>query len=320
MQQWTGKRNACHHQERTMSTASLTSISSTSNTSSLQAPAVLTPAANTPGLNALTPIVGTPIAASGSNSAKTNGNDIEKEDSIHSSTSALAPVLTGVNTTSTSTSTGSKFNDDAPKSASIQPVTIAALDPMLSMPNGLKLPKVSGAGLMVSEFQSISSANTANDLFKVLSGMDLGKIASTISQDQLMQLANKFGADTGFQNLVQTGKLPSAPPPAPVSLAPPVVKGSGLDGPHFSALLNAANSNALFTQVALQNLDQITSHISQTQLNQIFDKFGTDPAFQSFVATGSPPKALSAADLNLQNTSTQVSNLPTIELVGTHTA
>ena len=295
-----------------MSTASLTSINS-----------VLAPAANTPGVNSLTPIVGTPIvgtpiSASGPNSAKSKGNEIEKEDAVHASTNALGPVLTGVNTSSTGTD--SKFNDDAPKSGSIQAFVFTALDPMLSVPSGLKLPKVSGAGLLAGDFQNISSAITANDLFKVLSGMDLGKIASTISQDQLTQLAHKFGSDTGFQNLLQTGQLPAMKPLVPVSMKPPVVQGFGLDDPGFSALMNAPNANALFTQVARQNLDHITSHISQTQLNQIFDKFGTDPAFQSFVATGVPPKALNASGLNLQDTSLQSSQAPTIELVGTHTA
>jgi hypothetical protein len=185
--------------------------------------------------------------------------------------------------------------------------------PVLSLPNGLKLPKVSGTGLSAVDFQNLTNCNSPSELFKLLLSMDLGKVASTISLDQLTQLANQFGSDLSFQSLLNTGRLPEPISAPPSTLSRPTVKGLGLDGNSFSALLNAKDSSSLFKEISAQTLDQIASHISQTQLNQIFTKFEADPAFGNFITTGTMPKALNA----VEPINTTPSHPPEVELIGT---
>jgi hypothetical protein len=82
----------------------------------------------------------------------------------------------------------------------------------------------------------------------------------------------------------------------PSSIPVPVVSGSGLDSASFSSLANATTASSLLSQLATQNLGAIASQISQTQLNQLVSKFGSDTNFQTLIATGSiPANALSSS-------------------------
>jgi len=144
-------------------------------------------------------------------------------------------------------------------------------------------------------------------------------------------LVNKFGSDPNFQILLSTGKIPAAAlvtptpvtgtpvagtpvAPSPVTgtpvagtpvgetpvagtpvatpLAVPKVNGVGLDTNSFNVLVNSSSANSLLSQLANQNLATIVSQISQTQLNQLVSKFGSDPNFQALLATGTIPSSL----------------------------
>ena len=285
----------------------------------------------------LLPISTTPAAPS-PGVAKSNSSEIEKNDASHASASNAGLVLISVNSQPPAPKASDDRDDNHATSlmASIAPIssTFNSSSPLIStvaLPAGLKLPAVNGAGLSVIDLANLSAASTPSALFQTLANMDIARIASTISQEQLAQLAAKFGADADFQNLLSTGHLPTAfksLPPAPSTtassnlptsgkLAPPVVKGLGLESADFLALLGAKSNGELFTHILSQTMDYIASHISQDQVNQIFSKFAADPIFQNFISTGAIPKALIAGALpQIESTLSDPSPL-SVEIVGT---
>jgi hypothetical protein len=204
---------------------------------------------------------------------------------------------------------------------------------------------VSGAGLASATFSSLANAPTVNALFSQLSSMNLGQVSAQISQSQLNQIVKTFGSDPAFQTFLSTGNLPpasssqnpSAPgslptgastpglTPAPVTNAtppvqanpgnvpvtPPVVGGTGLATSTFNTLANAPSVNALFSQLSSMNLGQVSSQISQVQLNQIVKTFGSDPAFQTFLSTGNiPPTVVAPSVTSSSAASTSSSSAP----------
>ena len=278
----------------------------------------------------------TSSASSGTVKARQSDNDNDKEESDHGV--SIVPL----GSVSGTPSFTSKTSDETHTSISLQPITLMPnltnFSPTLvssgAWPSGLTLPTVKGTGLAAADFESLSSVNSATALFQALSKQDLAHIASTISQVQLTQLAQKFGADADFQTLLSTGHLPAALQPlvamtlpsvtssTPSALAtskfpPPLVKGQGLANANFSALLGAKSSGEFFTQIASQGLDQTVSQISQDQVNQIFNKFAADPLFQNFISSGLIPKTLMADGVTpLQSTLSDSAPL-SIDIVGT---
>ena len=262
--------------------------------------------------------ISTTLAATSPGVVKSNSSEIEKNDASHASASNAALVLISVNgqPAAPKTSDDSKDNHATSSMVSIAPIssTFNSSPPLISsvaLSAGLPLPTVNGVGLSVIDLANLSAASTPSALFQTLANMDIARIASTISQEQLTQLAAKFGADADFQNLLSTGHLPTAfkslsPAPSTAAssslppsgkLAPPVVKGLGLESANFLALFGSKSNGELFTHILSQTMERIASHISQDQVNQIFSKFAADPIFQNFISTGAIPKALNTGAL-----------------------
>jgi hypothetical protein len=96
-----------------------------------------------------------------------------------------------------------------------------------------------------------------------------------------------------------------------------LVNGQGLANANFSALFGAKSSKEFFTQIAIQGLDQTVSHISQDQVNQIFNKFAADSLFQNFISSGLIPKTLMVDGVTLLQSTLSGSAPLSIDIVGT---
>ena len=175
-----------------------------------------------------------------------NDNDNDKEESDHGVSIVPLGSLSGT------PSSTSKTSDETHTSISLQPITLMPnltnFSPTLvssgAWPSGLTLPTVKGTGLAAADFQSLSSVNSATALLQALSKQDLAHIASTISQVQLTQLAQKFGADADFQTLLSTGHLPAALQPLVAMTLPSVTSStpSALATSKFSPLWSKAKA------------------------------------------------------------------------------
>jgi uncharacterized protein YneF (UPF0154 family) len=122
--------------------------------------------------------------------------------------------------------------------------------------------------------------------------------------------------------VVNSGSVATASNVAPIVV--PTVSGSGLDTASFNNLANAPTASAFLSQLSTQNLGAVASSISQTQLNQLVSKFGSDPNFQTLLATGTIPTAVitptSKAMLSSSQSHQDVSVVQHIELnlIGQH--
>jgi len=281
-------------------------------------------------------VLSTSMSSASTGTVKARQSDNDKEETDHGV--SIVPMGSLSDTPSSS----SKTSNETHTSISLQSITLMPnltnFSPTLvssgAWPSGLTLPTVKGTGLAAADFDSLSSVNSANALLQALSKKDLAHIASTISQVQLTQLAQKFGADADFQTLLSTGHLPAALQPlvamtlastttsipsalATSKISPPLVKGQGLANANFSALLGAKSSVEFFTQIAIQGLDQTVSHISQDQVNQIFNKFAADSLFQNFISSGLIPKTLMVDGVTLLQSTLSGSAPLSIDIVGT---
>jgi hypothetical protein len=281
--------------------------------------------------------------------------------------STPAPAPTAASTTASTTPTTSAIPISVPGNPGNTPVTPA------TAPLPVATPVVAGSGLASTTFNSLASAPTASALLSQLSTMNLSQIGAQISQAQLNQIVNTFGADPSFQTFLSTGKIPPtltapnassasssntiAPTPsvptgtaastgassssnaqgttnssgtsttsvAPTPIVIPSVSGSGLDSTSFNNLANSTSATSLLSQLATQNLASIASQISQSQLNQLVNKFGSDPNFQTLISTGSiPVTALTGSKVSLSSVTTHQQTVPgphiELQLTGLHLA
>ena len=187
-------------------------------TGNTPAPTPIAPASGTaPGAAAA--IAAAVSKGQGPLSVAPNGNITNQfgEIMVYDSSGNLAPAPKPVAAIPVATPTGTLLNSPGnPISAPVAtPAPGTPGNAPIATPMPAPAPGVNGAGLDATTFNNLAKATNTTVLFNQLANMNLSQVSAQISPAQLNQIMSTFGADPSFQAFLSTGKIPTAPVPAP---------------------------------------------------------------------------------------------------------